>query len=153
VLASQFGIRTVIVSVALTTGFLCFLGFIVWLLPGWMGWGPTLVVAVCSCVLSWRFKVFDSVGQILCAFGCLREHVSRTRKAKDFFRWSLFFLRHRLPAYKGLCRLAQRPEDMKGLALLIELKEQSPCADTEVLMGHCFREAGDFESARTAFEI
>jgi len=153
VLASQFGIRTVIESAALTAAFLCFLAFLGWLLPAWIGWGPTLVIGACSCVLSWRFKAFDSVGQLLCAWGCIRENVSRDREAKDFFRWAFFFLRHRLPVYKGLCRLAEHPEELKGLAHLIELKEQSPCPDTAVLMGHCFREAGDFESARTALEI
>src|SRR5947207_15116694 len=154
VLASQFGIRAVIKSAALTTAFLCFLAFLGWLLPAWIGWGPTVVVvAVCSCVLSWRFKTFDSVGQILFAFGCIRENLSRGREAKCLFGWSLFFLRHRLQVYKGLCRLAEHPEEMKGLAHLIKLKEQSPCPDMAVLMGHCFREAGDFESAMAALEI
>jgi tetratricopeptide (TPR) repeat protein len=152
VLASQFGTRAVIQSAALNTGCLCFLAFLAWFLPGWMGWGPTLVLALCSCLLSWRFKAFDIVGQILCAFGCIKENLSHEREAKYFFEWALFFLRHRLRAYKGLCRLAESPEEMKGLAQLIKLKEQNPCSNTAVLMGHCFREAGDFESARTALE-
>jgi tetratricopeptide (TPR) repeat protein len=104
-------------------------------------------------LLAWRLKAFDSVGQILCAFGCIRENSSQDREAKHFFRWALFFLRHRLPVYKGLYRLAEPPEEMRGLAHLIEHKEQIPSPETAALTGRCFREAGDFEAARTALEI
>jgi tetratricopeptide (TPR) repeat protein len=150
---SQFGIRTVIKSAALSIAFVSFIVLLCSLMLARMGLGLTLLATACLLIFGWYVRAFDSLGQILCSFGRVKENFSQDRDAKACFQWALLLLRHRLKAYQGLYRLVKRTKEMEDLALQIRRKEQRLSAEMAALMGHCCWAAGDLEGAKTGFEI
>ena len=151
VLVSEFGALTVLRSTTLLLAGLALL-VATCVLAGQIS--PLLTIGLIGlvCLTLLPLKPMELVGQVLCAAGIIRENLSRRQQAKRLFRAASRFLADPHKAYLGLSRITETDEELREFTRWMQVRNSRPSQKTALLMGRCWRETGDFEAARVAFE-